>query len=264
MTLKLEEILECGGEYLVNDIGTEYVENKGEVIAKKCRTCKEWKWIFEYNDSNRGVGGKRAGCRKCRSEYMKAWRKLNADHCRNYIQENSAKRRQSTMRWRERNKDWIREYDKIYRTHNQGKKKASDARRNARKEKLPDTYSYDDHMKTMKFFGGACALSGTKDDLHLDHVIPLATGQVGSIFGNIVPLAAKLNTSKRDFNIFEWFEANRQRFELSQKKFDRLIGFLADANEMSVDEYRNYVKQCFDNQRYYNEEITKEESQCQK
>lgn len=57
----------------------------------------------------------------------------------------------------------------------------------------------------------------------------------------------------------QWFEANRQRFDLSQERFDSLIAWLASANAMSVEEYRDYVYHCHENPRTINE--LKEEPQ---
>jgi hypothetical protein len=66
-------------------------------------------------------------------------------------------------------------------------------------------------------------------------------------------MTEKLNRSKFTNNIFEWFETNRQRFELSQEKFDRLIEWLASANAMTVEEYRDYVYWCHANPRTVDE-----------
>src|SRR5699024_2349289 len=120
-------------------------------------------------------------------------------------------------------------------------------RRRTRKSKLPCNFTAKDLESLLRTFNNSCALTGRKDNLQIDHVIPLATGHGGAIYGNMAPLTGVLNSSKNDANIFEWFEANRQRFELSQDKFDRLIDFLAEANDMTVEEYRDYVYWCHKN-----------------
>jgi hypothetical protein len=53
------------------------------------------------------------------------------------------------------------------------------------------------------------------------------------------------NNTKEQF--IEWVEANRQRFNLEQERFDRLIEWLGKANEMTVEEYRDYVYECHAN-----------------
>lgn len=116
--------------------------------------------------------------------------------------------------------------------------------RNKVADEYGDDLNIDDLVKTAEFFDYKCALSGEKIELEWDHVIPQSVLKNGGYYGNIIPLHAKLNGSKSDTNIFEWFEANRQRFELSEKKFNRLISFLAEANEMSIEEYKEHVYRC--------------------
>jgi hypothetical protein len=114
-------------------------------------------------------------------------------------------------------------------------------RRRARERSLPDTFTLTQLNETLAQFNGGCALTGDSFAIHWDHVIPLATGHGGTIYGNMIPLRADLNVSKSDANIFEWFKTNKQRFELSQERFDALIRWLAQVNEMSTSEYRDYV-----------------------
>jgi hypothetical protein len=101
----------------------------------------------------------------------------------------------------------------------------------------------------MKRFNLSCAITGKKGELHADHVIPLSTGWGGTTKENITPLLSEINLSKHDNNIFEWFEANRQRFKLSQERFDTLIDYLSSANGMTVEDYHDYVYWCHANPR---------------
>jgi hypothetical protein len=102
------------------------------------------------------------------------------------------------------------------------------------------------------YFGNACALTGRKYNIEKEHAIPQSIGG-GFTFENIYPLTKSLNVSKYNHNIFEWFEANRQRFELSQERFDKLIDWLASANAMTTEEYRDYVYWCHANPRSIDE-----------
>jgi hypothetical protein len=129
---------------------------------------------------------------------------------------------------------------------------ASAHRRRARLRNLPADFSEQDVLNLLSLFKEGCALTGDYR-IHLDHVIPLATGHGGTINGNMIPLRGDLNFSKNDRNIFEWFEAIRQRFELSQERFDNLIAWLASANAMSVEEYRDHVYWCHANPRTIDE-----------
>lgn len=126
--------------------------------------------------------------------------------------------------------------------------------RRARKTSLPDTLILEEYrQKTLLHFENGCALTGRKNKVSLDHAIPIAVGHGGTTLENCYPLDRSLNSSKNDSNIFEWFEANRQRFELSQERFDNLIAWLASANAMTVAEYRDYVYWCHANPRSIDE-----------
>lgn len=139
---------------------------------------------------------------------------------------------------REKNKQWFRD--------NPEQAQVIRMRRRTREYLLPDDITYEEVEEVKLFFGG-CALTGEKEDIHLDHVIPLATGRIGAVRGNIIPLKSSLNESKRDKNIFEWFEQNKEYWGLSQEKFDKLIDYLSRQNEMSVEKYREYVYWCHEN-----------------
>lgn len=102
--------------------------------------------------------------------------------------------------------------------------------------------------RTLEFFEGACALTGKRDDIHWDHVIPLSVGNVGTVRGNMIPLDAELNRRKSNLNIFEWFERCKSRLGLSEERFNRLIDFLSEENGMSKDEYRSFCYTQFENE----------------
>lgn len=123
---------------------------------------------------------------------------------------------------------------------------AAAQRRRTRINFLRDDFSPEDALKLRSDFGGRCVFTGSLK-YALDHVIPVVSGHGGTYYGNLIPLRKDLNSSKNDKNIFEWFEANRQRFELDQSRFDSLIAKLAEQNDMTTEEYREYVYWCHDN-----------------
>jgi hypothetical protein len=126
-------------------------------------------------------------------------------------------------------------------------------KRRARKVNLPDTLTVEEYEIALEYFGRSCALTGQTVDLEQEHAIPISIGHGGTAFENCYPMANGLNQSKNNNNIFEWFEANRQRFELSQERFDKLIAWLASANAMTIEEYRDHVYWCHANPRTIDE-----------
>jgi hypothetical protein len=192
------------------------IEERSKVFGKICGTCEEWRSLESFGDSKKGLGGKRSDCKVCEAE----------GSCKRY--------------------EMNPEYSIIWQRNNPDKLAIRNHRRRARKKALESTLTTEQYTRTHDYFEG-CALTGQTFDLDMDHAIPISIGHGGTTFGNCYPLSLRLNRSKNDRNIFEWFEANRQRFNLEQWRFDRLIYWLASANAMSVEKYRVYVYECHAN-----------------
>jgi hypothetical protein len=215
----------------------KYYENMdGDMVAKVCTKCAKTKSMDDYGKNKGKLGGRKSECKSCKSESNRKWNKSNKEHMaklvRKWYEENKERKDESVRRWNKDNPDRII---------------LKDQRRRARKKLLPDDFTTDQMSDTLISFRGGCALTGDTTDIHWDHVIPLVTGHVGTVYGNMIPLRGDLNLSKSDANIFKWFEANKQRFDLDQLQFDRLVDWLAVTNGMTVEEYTEYVYQCYEN-----------------
>ncbi|WP_155808615.1 hypothetical protein [Brevibacillus agri] len=101
----------------------------------------------------------------------------------------------------------------------------------------------------LKKFSDSCPLTLAKNDLHQDHFIPLAWGHGGSYLGNLVPLYCVLNDSKQDRHPFEWFDANKDRFNLSESAWNEMTAILASQNGLTPSELRAFVDWCYANKR---------------
>jgi hypothetical protein len=257
-----EELLAQGCVEKRNIRGTVYYENeKGDVIAKVCCGCNGLVRIEYYSKAKNGFRMTRSKCKKCmgkhyqenREKYLEKaykWKEENRDRYlekqRNHYKNNREMYVEKTRVWREENYERHLESCSRWQKENPDKVSLRNQRRRARKQMLQDNLTNEQQNAILAHFNNACALTGESTDLHLDHVIPLATGHGGTIYGNMIPLRGDLNCSKNDSNLFEWFESNRQRFNLSQAKFDALVKYLADVNEMTVDEYKAYYNGCFE------------------
>ncbi|WP_416312791.1 hypothetical protein [Rossellomorea sp. FS2] len=186
---------------------------------------------------------------KQKRKYYKKNHERQLEKRRRHYKENRERLLEYSRKYYEENKEIRRRYHK----ENPDKVRLHYNRRRARKNALPDDFNHEQQNEVLATFNNACALTGESTSRSWDHAIPLATGHGGTTYGNMYPLRLGLNISKHDRNIFEWFEANRQRFELSQDRFDSLIAWLASANAMSVEEYRDYVYQCHENPRTIDE-----------
>lgn len=246
-----------------NRKGTVYYENAlKKVVLKRCTKCREFKKVKEYHIDKSGVGGTRSKCKKCSAErdrnYHEKNRNKRLERMRQNYKENKGTRldyyyihRERTLkRKRERyllNREAELARMRRWQRENPEKVALNVQRRRARKATLPNDLTEEQYRKTLEFFDNKCALMGVDTDIQIEHAIPVSSGHGGTTFENCYPLAGYLNLSKGDRNIFEWFEANRKRFKLSQERFDRLIEWLGKANDMTVEEYRDYVYWCHDN-----------------
>jgi hypothetical protein len=263
-----------------NRKGTVYFEDNGVIVAKTCAKCNEVKSLDAFTKHKAGLGGRESSCKDCKAGYyidnkadyveryennkahlhevMRKYYEANkesiAEYQRRYYAENKEVISERYRAYRRDNKEYLTELSRKWRQNNSEKAMLITERRRARKQSLPDDFTEDQMLETLNFFGG-CALTGAIDSLHWDHAIPLATGFGGTTFGNMIPLRGDLNMSKSDANIFEWFDANKERFNLSQERFYLLIEWLADVNDMTTEEYRSYVYWCFDNKRDISNEI---------
>lgn len=268
--------------------GVNYCENKdGHMVAKVCTKCSEWKSLSEFFKNREGLGGVKADCRTCnmkkrrksyeenkeqeaetRRRYYENNKEWLAEYRRKYDTENKERKKElgrryyadnkerikeRVRRYREENKESRREYRRNWVRDNYSKVLLNNQIRRARKASLPNTLTTKEYAKTLTHFGNACALTGRTGDVEIEHAIPISSGHGGTIFENCYPLTKALNISKSNSNIFEWFEANRQRFNLEQSRFDRLIEWLGKANGMTVEEYRDYVYWCHANPRSLDE-----------
>lgn len=243
---------------------TFYIKDS-EVVARNCTKCKRIT-MRDYMTRHAGkYGGLGRFCLECNKEAPKRWKDGNKDRVaetsKKYRENNKARISETTQKYREVNRVRITQNNRRHRLKYERKlyknnpeiKLIRQQRRRARERALPDDLTAEQLTEINATFYNTCALSGEPMDLHLDHVIPLSTGHGGTTYGNMIPLSAELNLSKHAQHIIEWFQLNRERFNLSQRKFDELITYLAEANEMTTDEYRAYVDWCFDNPRVIDE-----------
>lgn len=159
-----------------------------------------------------------------------------------YRSENSDKRRIAHKAYYEENRKKVLTRIAQYKAENPHIAKTSKAKRRAIESSLPNEITSDDVRDIFDRFDGLCAISGEQAE-HLDHFIPLATGVGGNVVGNLVPLSAKLNLSKQAKNPFIWAESFTEEEQVS---FSEVVAYLADLNDLSIEEYEAHVYNCFD------------------
>lgn len=219
-------------------------------MERVCTKCGDSKPITLFPKDKRGKDGYRAQCKSCnaarRKEHYYANQAQEIARSRAYKQDNIEVVRKRRADEYSRNREIEIARAKEWKKNNPERVRAHKYNRRKRELAVVCDWNAEKERQMYSYFEYSCALTGDSENITLDHFIPLVTGKGGTTIENMIPLRADLNFSKNDSNPYEWFAANKERFKLSQRNFDAVVSYLAELNEMSTNEYRDYVYKCFD------------------
>lgn len=221
--------------------GSDYTITKAKELPEgmsKCANCTELKPLNDFYKDKGRKRGVISYCKVCANEKLRK-RRLDS----------GVEGLEVRRKWSEENRERLREQDRMYKDSNRVRLRVNENKRRARKASLPDTLTNKDTDSILTHFDNKCALCDSPAEA-LDHFIPLATGRGGTTKENIIPLCSAMNSSKHAKNPFEWSE--RYLTKEQQLKFKALIKYLSDINGLTVNEYREFVFSCFEN----NQKIT--------
>lgn len=199
------------------------------VRLKFCNSCKTRKPMEQFYNSSRTSNGKASECIECRKEKSIKYRSSPE------IKQKIAKRMHLYNQQLERKKMVVIKNQHL----------------RAKNLNLHSTLTLKEKEEVFALFDNRCALSGNSQDVTIDHFIGLHTGKVGNVKENIIPLTRRLNTSKFTHNPFEWFAQKRDEFNLSQENFDNLILYLSRNFNMSVEDFKRFTYECYENMEDY-------------
>ena len=186
-----------------------------KIMAKECRQCKQIKEESEFYP-------KRRICKKCKSSNDSARKR------KQYTNDTALRQRK-------------KEYDKAYVQNNREKYNAyqtayymnkyytnEDFRvtmlLRAYKRRTLGTLTVQQWHDICELFDNSCAYCGSKHNLTMDHVVPVARGGLTEYY-NIVPACKSCNSSKNVKDVIEWYTAqpfyDRARLE-NILKFTRM------------------------------------------
>lgn len=247
----------------VTERGRRKLTDDNDNVFLDCTACKVVKPAEEFRERDNFLFVRHSVCLVCDREKSKEWRNENYqryteiqrkwvnnnrerlrllskkhyyknwEHIRNKQREY---RKKDPERYREHGRKWARE-NSDYQVHLTRK-------RRARIRRLPYDLTTE---QSEELLVGGCRLTGDKDNIHLDHIIPLNTGHGGTTYGNMMAIRGDLNNSKVDHNIFEWAKVKYKQFNFTMEWFNEIMTDVAKRNSMTLDEYRDYVYWCFDN-----------------
>lgn len=200
---------------------------------KTCSKCKQEKPLSAFHKDKHKLSGLTSDCGQCRNErsaarrldpekrkvMMEASKKYYWEHKEQmatkyklWAQNNKSRRKEIDQRFAERNRERKAEAMRIYRAknphirtqwalENPDKQRAIYANRRARK-KGAGLFKVE-HNDLARMYAQACTYCGSKKDIQIDHVIPLAKGGTHSL-GNLTPACKACNMSKKDLLLAEW------------------------------------------------------------
>lgn len=177
--------------------------------TKVCRICKrELPASLKYFYKNgRGLC---SICKECSSAYHKEYYKAHKEEIR-----------EIHKRWRDNSKEHIRDqHREYYRAHPEVARKWHH-KRNAKKMRLPRSFTREEWSETREYFGNVCAYCGEPLKLTQDHFIPISAGG-GYVMGNIIPACFSCNSSKNDTPFADWY---REKDFYSPEREQRILAF---------------------------------------
>lgn len=140
----------------------------------------------------------------------------------------------------------------FYKRHGEKMEKAR-RRREHLIRSMPNTLTPEEKEKIYSEFNHACALSQTKEQVQLDHFVPLAWGKLaleyglgGTTYENMLPLCSDLNTSKSSENPFAWIKKASIAGRVDSESWERVIAYVADKHEMGYWQFFNRVNSCYE------------------
>ncbi|CAM4303088.1 hypothetical protein [Jeotgalicoccus halotolerans] len=234
----------CKGK---NGRGKFLTRHDGRRVGKVCSGCHDLKHYDDFGKHSKNMDGKRNICKICRNTQRRIKRqsKEYREKQREYNSRPEVKERKQEIRREHKKKN--REQYALY-----------DVRRRARKRALPDSLTLTQSAGIVSRFP-YCPITGS-DDLHTEHFIAIATGHGGGhTIQNVWRLDAYINNCKSDYNPFEFFrrediineiitDYGRTREQI-EAGFLQVVEYLANQNEMTVQQFEEYTNYCYNNRK---------------
>ena len=180
------------------------------VSEKTCGKCSALKPASEFRRRKLSPDGLQHWCRECQlkvqaenpelnTKYQRNWRKRDPERARKvkgrswqkwYLKQPAGSRAEALREWIAANP----EKNALNSLRGSGERRARKAGRDSRKVTA---------QELRRIREGECVWCGSREDIHVDHVIPLSRGGRHAI-GNLQPLCAFHNMSKGDSLWVEW------------------------------------------------------------
>lgn len=191
--------------------------------VKTCTKCGETKQLEAYGSHRGRKDGLSSRCKVCTNSDAKRFREVNAEriserrrgrrqewrkaryaaikdhelsYYKNYRAANLEKQRERSRKWYHENKERAQRTHREWAQANPEKPRAREHRRRARLLNAEGSYTVEQWVALRAWFGDVCLACGSKEDITIDHVVPLCKGGTNSI-ENLQPLCKSCNSRKR-------------------------------------------------------------------
>ncbi|MBM7633846.1 hypothetical protein [Geomicrobium sediminis] len=231
------------------------------MIQQTCTKCKVTKEINEFTINRTKKSGFESRCKTCRNEdkreyrkrdhvkvkeraYEKKYRKENPDKLKVYNKKRwqNPEVRAYKEEYRKKNPEIFKKSYRKYKENHFDKYTVTKHLIFAKENGLRADWTREEYNDLVEFFNGKCPLTGDTEDLSVDHFIPISTGHGGTYSGNIVVISKSMNLRKGNKNPFLWADTLKDE---EIQGFIRMVRYLADKNNMSPEEFKDYVEGCF-------------------
>lgn len=187
---------------------------------KCCPKCKQWLEFEHFCKNKNKKDNLSSYCRECcrlnRVSYSKKNKEIIKERTKQYYKKNKEILYERTKQWRKENKE---KSDAIYARYRKTKKRKivlkkyqeselgkrtganRSQRRRARLSQCETFVILDKEIRRLR--NSPCNVCGSKENIHLDHIIPITRNGRHSI-GNLQPLCQHCNCSKNDKLMAEW------------------------------------------------------------
>lgn len=119
--------------------------------------------------------------------------------------------------------------------------------------KLQSNLTAEEERMIRNTFDNKCAITVQKEDVSLDHFVPLSWGKIAKDFGiggdtyaNILPLNIFLNKSKSGNNPFLWIKDARYKFNINMNRWKEAVNYIAGKHGMTPLDFEILVNQCYE------------------
>lgn len=167
-------------------------------MPKRCTKCQQEKSTSEFNKDSQKKDGLRSYCRECQQIYSRLYLDKNPDKNKQYYKKN----REALIQYQHNNRDRFAEKRRQWRK-SQLSKNAERGHLRRLSEKNQIGYLPDNYYALVLDFYGECGICRSKDNLTLDHIVPISWGGVHGL-ENMGVLCRSCNAAKGNRNALDY------------------------------------------------------------